>query len=86
VLDAATDAHLDAGAPVPSEHTEAPHVGNAEHGGADEMEDTTDLASDAGLRGKTATQGMTAAEKRERQKQQNRRAAERSRNKKREEV
>lgn len=38
------------------------------------------------LRGKAATHGLSAEEKRERQKQQNRRAAERSRNKKREEV
>lgn len=41
---------------------------------------------DLPVRGKAATHGLSVEEKRERQKQQNRRAAERSRNKKREEV
>lgn len=41
---------------------------------------------DQPLRGKAATQGLTVEEKKERQKLQNRRAAERSRNKKREEL
>lgn len=43
-------------------------------------------AHDQPLRGKAATQGLTMEEKKERQKLQNRRAAERSRNKKREEL
>lgn len=43
-------------------------------------------AHDQPLRGKAATQGLTTEEKKERQKLQNRRAAERSRNKKREEL
>lgn len=43
-------------------------------------------AHDQPLRGKAATQGLTVEEKKERQKLQNRRAAERSRNKKREEL
>lgn len=41
---------------------------------------------DTPLRGKAATEGMTVDEKKERQKQQNRLAAERSRSKKREEL
>lgn len=49
-------------------------------------QDAMDGETDAPLRGKAATEGMTVDEKKERQKHQNRLAAERSRSKKREEL
>lgn len=62
---------------------DSPHLDDQQQGGLDPKDADMD---DAPLRGKAATQGLSVQEKKERQKQQNRRAAERSRNKKREEL
>lgn len=72
-----------AAAPTHEHHTAA----GDEHAIINEGSNLPDAAAhEQPLRGKAATQGLTVEEKKERQKLQNRRAAERSRNKKREEL
>lgn len=74
------------GATTSSAHEHHPAAGD-EHAIVNEAGNLPDAAAhDQPLRGKAATQGLTLEEKKERQKLQNRRAAERSRNKKREEL
>lgn len=70
---------------APAAHDHHSTTGD-EHSIINEGTSLPDASHDQPLRGKAATQGLTVEEKKERQKLQNRRAAERSRNKKREEL